>query len=555
LIDDNACSNLLERPSSNYGEKSGLHSVYGVGETALTDFTDVFLPVSRNFEDELVGGHLEHPIQVEESFVSMNGLDDAEFSSYLSKPESVEQSIATVADAGVSKWQLKGKRNARHLNKKNSENINEKNLIDMDVTCSAPMHVVSSEDKPKVNKELGTKKVIGSNSAEPEESKKIEGQLTYCSVLDGYVRDDYDQSNITSHVDERQQRIGTSLLRKKSEVRDLQNQERLEDQHIPETKLDISLNEDSRSVLPSSWNSSRQENHWIGQIDRRQGLWQKPAKVFLSETFPGVVCKVPKSLDEIQFKQPDSFAVPKFPQAAEDASIAAPLFDVDIDVQASYQGEHVPLVSLMSRLNGKAIVGHPITVETLEDSFSDILLAGNGYLNDSTIQSYDVDKVEGGALQPVWQTARRTAMQRTPRSCSLLENGNSSSSQYLSNGNRQPLGKTVYPGLLSHKIRYIRKNHSHTRCPILDKKLPKKFLKKVGLPSQKTRTLSSIAVEHKFRKESGETSHPLKLAQMPVVSCIPVKLIFSRIKEAVGSTSKPGKPMLSCTGSDEEKPM
>jgi hypothetical protein len=122
------------------------------------------------------------------------------------------------------------------------------------------------------------------------------------------------------------------------------------------------------------------------------------------------VCKVPKSLDEIQFKQPDSFAVPKFPQAAEDASIAAPLFDVDIDVQASYQGEHVPLVSLMSRLNGKAIVGHPITVETLEDSFSDILLAGNGYLNDSTIQSYDVDKVEGGALQPVWQTARRTAM-------------------------------------------------------------------------------------------------------------------------------------------------
>jgi len=27
---------LLERPSSNYGEKSGLHSVYGVGETALT---------------------------------------------------------------------------------------------------------------------------------------------------------------------------------------------------------------------------------------------------------------------------------------------------------------------------------------------------------------------------------------------------------------------------------------------------------------------------------------------------------------------------------------
>lgn len=555
LLDDNACSNLLEQPSSNYGEKSGLQSVYGVGETALSDFNEVFLPVSRNFEDELVGGHLENPIQVEESFININGLDDAEFSNFLSKPESVEQIIASVADAGVSKWQLKGKRNARHLNKKNSENTNEKNLVEMDVTCSAPMHVVSSEDKLKVNKELGTKKVIGSNSAEPEESKIIEGQLTYSSVLDGCVRDDSNQSNIASCVDERQPRFGTLLLRKKAEVQDIQNQEKLEDQHILESKLDISRNEDSRAAFPSSWNSSRHENQWIGQIDRRQALWQKPAKGFHSETFPGVACKVPKSTDRMQFRQPDPFGISKFSQAAEGASIAAPLFDVDIDVQASYQGEHVPLLSLMSRLNGKAIIGYPITVETLEDGFSDILLAGNGYLNDSAMQSYDVDKVEGGALQPVWQTARRTAMQRTPRSCSLLENGDSISSQYLTNGNRQPLGKTVYPGLLSHKIRYIRKNLSHTRCPTLDKKLQKKFLKKVGLPSQKTRTLSSIAVEHKFRKESSESTHPLKLAQMPVVSCIPVKLIFSRIKEAVGSTSKPGKPMLSCSGSDEEKPM
>lgn len=555
LIDDNACSDLLEQPSSNYGEKSGLHSVYGVGETALTDFTEAFLPVSRNFEGELAGGHLEHPIQVEESFVNVNGLDDAEFSSYLSKPDSVEQSVPTVADAGVSKWQLKGKRNARHLNKKNPENTNEKNLVEMDVTCSAPMYVVSSEDRLKVNKELRTKKVIGSNSAEPEEYKKIEGQLAYCSVLDGCVRDDSDQNKITARVDERQQKIGTSLLRKKAEVRDLQNQERLEDQHILETKHDISLNEDSRVVLQSSWNSSRQENHWICQTERRQSLWQKPAKGFHSETFPGLMSKVPKSLEEIHFKQPDSFAVPKLMQAAEDTSKSAPLFDVDIDVQASYQGEHVPLVSLMSRLNGKAIVGHPIVTETLENGFSDMLLVGNGYLNDSTIQSNDVDKVEGGALQPVWQTARRTAMQRTPRSCSLLENGDSNPSQYLTYGNRQPLGKTVYPGLLSHKIRYIRKNLSHTRCATLDKKLPKKFLKKVGLPSQKTRTLSSIAVEHKFRKESSESGHPLKLAQMPVVSCIPVKLIFSRIKEAVGSTSKSGKPMLTCTGFAEEKLM
>ena len=43
LINDNACSDLLEQPSSNYGEKSGLHSVYGVGEIALTGQLSSFL--------------------------------------------------------------------------------------------------------------------------------------------------------------------------------------------------------------------------------------------------------------------------------------------------------------------------------------------------------------------------------------------------------------------------------------------------------------------------------------------------------------------------------
>lgn len=47
------------------------------------------------------------------------------------------------------------------------------------------------------------------------------------------------------------------------------------------------------------------------------------------------------------------------------------LFDVDLKVQASYQGEHVPLVSLMSRLNGKAIIGHPVQIEILKKRDSD----------------------------------------------------------------------------------------------------------------------------------------------------------------------------------------
>ncbi|KAF8101061.1 hypothetical protein N665_0211s0048 [Sinapis alba] len=43
------------------------------------------------------------------------------------------------------------------------------------------------------------------------------------------------------------------------------------------------------------------------------------------------------------------------------------LFDVKIEVKASCNKPRVPLVSRMSKLNGKAIVGHPVSVEALEE--------------------------------------------------------------------------------------------------------------------------------------------------------------------------------------------
>ncbi|KAK8483205.1 hypothetical protein V6N12_046309 [Hibiscus sabdariffa] len=49
------------------------------------------------------------------------------------------------------------------------------------------------------------------------------------------------------------------------------------------------------------------------------------------------------------------------------------LYDINIDVKAEYQPQHVPLVSLMSKLNGKAIVGHPLPVEALNEDYYDNL--------------------------------------------------------------------------------------------------------------------------------------------------------------------------------------
>ncbi|KAL0796736.1 hypothetical protein Bca101_068113 [Brassica carinata] len=45
------------------------------------------------------------------------------------------------------------------------------------------------------------------------------------------------------------------------------------------------------------------------------------------------------------------------------------LFEVKIEVRASCNKPRVPLVSRMSKLNGKAIVGHPVSVEALEEGY------------------------------------------------------------------------------------------------------------------------------------------------------------------------------------------
>ncbi|CAN6927789.1 hypothetical protein Bca52824_080813 [Brassica carinata] len=60
------------------------------------------------------------------------------------------------------------------------------------------------------------------------------------------------------------------------------------------------------------------------------------------------------------------------------------LFEVKIEVRASCNKPRVPLVSRMSKLNGKAIVGHPVSVEALEE----------GYYNGGVVKSQAVVKAK-----------------------------------------------------------------------------------------------------------------------------------------------------------------
>ncbi|KAL0661914.1 hypothetical protein Bca4012_098751 [Brassica carinata] len=111
-----------------------------------------------------------------------------------------------------------------------------------------------------------------------------------------------------------------------------------------------------------------------------------------------VICdlnRIEKSTSEWQLKgKRNSRQMSKKQEArrfvyGEEANNSSPLplpalFEVKIEVKASSNKPRVPLVSRMSELNGKAIVGHPVSVEALKEE---------GYC-DGTVMSQDVVKAK-----------------------------------------------------------------------------------------------------------------------------------------------------------------
>ncbi|XP_057970749.1 uncharacterized protein At1g51745 isoform X3 [Malania oleifera] len=213
------------------------------------------------------------------------------------------------------------------------------------------------------------------------------------------------------------------------------------------------------------------------------------------------------------------------------------LVDVDLKVQARYQKEHVPIVSLMSRLNGKAIIGHPIQIEALEDGSSETLLST------ADIGSGAIDNDGNSVLSPVWRTARRTANFRIPRPrpSSTIDSDEAAEHFPLDKEKRLPF-KKLNMGGFGQKASLTRKGALHIPRPPTAKKFSRKPPKRVSLSSsQKIRTLSSIAVEQRVRNKAkydggrGDIDGLIKPESGPTtVACIPVKLVFSRLFEGVG---------------------
>ncbi|KAL3528654.1 hypothetical protein ACH5RR_007976 [Cinchona calisaya] len=160
------------------------------------------------------------------------------------------------------------------------------------------------------------------------------------------------------------------------------------------------------------------------------------------------------------------------------------LYDVNVEVKASYRSHHVPYISLMSKLSGRPIIGHPLTVDVLEDGFCDHLMSGSECYS----SSYELDGDRGKDAYPL-------------RSFDMVYEKRLNSSRRTSK--HQALQPHVSPS-----------------------KLPK--TKKNGTLSKKIRKLSSLT-GHKHRDTVDEKSALEKL-KGPAVACVPLKVVFSRIK-------------------------
>ncbi|KAF5727859.1 hypothetical protein HS088_TW22G01556 [Tripterygium wilfordii] len=159
------------------------------------------------------------------------------------------------------------------------------------------------------------------------------------------------------------------------------------------------------------------------------------------------------------------------------------LYDVELEVKANHRPQNVSLVSLVSKIDGKAIVGHPLTVEVLDDGFCDRMMSDIKY--DATHLAPSTVKKASYAVKRKFEVGRKSAKD------------------------------------MSQKPRSSRSKSSK--------------VKKGGLMSKKIRKLSSLTGQ-RSEEERKPTFAKIK---DPVITCIPLKLVFSRINEAINGLARP----------------
>lgn len=179
------------------------------------------------------------------------------------------------------------------------------------------------------------------------------------------------------------------------------------------------------------------------------------------------------------------------------------LYDVNVEVKASYRPHHVPYISLMSKLNGRPIIGHPLAVEALDDGFCDNLVSSSECYS----SSFELDDDLGediSALQGIDMVYEK---------------------------------RTNLGGRLPAKHHTFQPHVSPTKSP--------KSSRKNGLLSKKIRKLSSLTGSH---KQTEEDKKPMvEKLKGPSVACVPLKVVFSRINAALNSSVRPTHRLLAAS--------
>lgn len=396
--------------------------------------------------------------------------DEVGFSTHIPQPSVLEEEDGS-SELGVSQWHMKGKRNQRSAVKRPTSKADENLPLDNSNSFMNGLLKIANEVDSKMED-------IGASSQQPFGQFLLENRELDCDS------DETDLVDKAASYPERDTYYGNDYPSSSKPIRDNGQSYIFNDSEIPCKTSLLNKNSDQISSLgrKACWEGS-------SQYQRNSGSHLGP--------------------------------------------VSPLLFNVELKVQANYQGEHVPLVSLMSRLNGKAIIGHPIRVNKLKDGSTDRLVLGS-----------DLVLEQSTAAAPAWPTGRRTAMPRVPRS----------------NSSRATLDRDDGGGLWEMKApfdrfpapqnqqgaRLAKKNISSVQRPFLQKSQKKSSsIKKGSSPSQKTRALSSVSIGKKHHRE-GKAHRRSEIlggllkseGAVPLVTCVPVKVVFSRIMEALGRPSQ-----------------
>ncbi|XP_010267045.1 PREDICTED: uncharacterized protein At1g51745-like [Nelumbo nucifera] len=445
-------------------------------------FSTVFASCSSGkLQTGAVGMQASYCSQFGPTHLRAEGLDESGSTSFAALDCNASHRI----EKGSSKWQSKGKRNMRNLRKKTSKNLKSRRPINYDDQEDAYLVDVQQADEFSV----GLNRKVGINSFERSHTSENCAQQARTKLLSEDLKDA--SRNWNKQYSQREYQVGQPRYLNSIKYGRQVSGHREVAFHTAESKDGLSLSNEKYVVARPTTQVRNKES-------------------FLTRRMPVSPLMSHRSLP---LHQSRFTTYPRYQTAGaprRNISGTSTLFDVNLDVRASYRGQHVPLVSLMSKLNGKAIIGHPVTVEVLDTGYRDLQTSNTNYCAASSgTELYDISK-ENISDQSI----------NVSNSSPIPEEGD--------NAGVNLQAETVEP-----QSNQALAKHLTVQPTLLPKKSPK--FKKSGLLSKKTRKLSSLTVSQDHR----EGRKPVVENSGPVIACVPLKVVFSRLKAAVNCSTRP----------------